>query len=100
MILVGRTFTVSNQANPLCVELTTNEDFAVEETEVFLVNLSSMDPDIIVITSPTANVTIVDDDGKLNKYLIRVCSPVVNDGNSLVTWAINTNPLHAKVLYQ
>ena len=65
MISVERTFTVSNQANPICVELTTNEDFAVEEMEVFFVNLSSMDPDIIIITSSIANVTIVDDDGKL-----------------------------------
>jgi hypothetical protein len=58
------TFT-SNDA--LCKNVTTMDDDILETAEIFHIALTSSDPNISVGAFPSANITILDNDGKKTK---------------------------------
>ena len=47
----------------LCVNITIRDDSALEENETFSVTLTFSAPSVMV-TNPTATITIIDNDGK------------------------------------
>ena len=51
-------------AETLCVNISIENDAVLEENEIFFVELSTNDPQVN-LSSPSASVTIVDNDGNL-----------------------------------
>ena len=48
----------------LCENVTTMEDDTLEIVEIFQIALTSSDPNVSVGAFPSANITILDNDGK------------------------------------
>ena len=55
---------VFTSAETLCVNVSIENDAVLEENEVFFVELSTNDPQVN-LSSPSASVTILDNDGNL-----------------------------------
>ena len=55
---------VFTSAETLCVNISIENDAVLEENEVFIVELSTNDPQVN-LSSPSTSVTIVDNDGNL-----------------------------------
>ena len=55
---------VFSSAETLCVNISIENDAVLEENEVFFLELSTSDPQVN-LSSPSASVTILDNDGNL-----------------------------------
>ena len=51
----------------LCENVTTTEDDILETVEIFQIALTSSDPNVSAGAFPSANITILDNDGKIKK---------------------------------
>ena len=52
--------------DPLCESVLVENDTVVEDTETFLMSVSSTDPDVNLGQFPSAVITVLDDDGNIS----------------------------------
>ena len=68
IVLEQRVFQTDTSTIPQCWTVVIINDNIVENTETFSVELSTSEPDIVLLSPSSAVVNIVDDDSKFNEY--------------------------------